>query len=76
MNALCVFWATLCFQRQAGARNVTVVNRTAARPVELAARPGARPGVWLYSVHEETRRFVRSRQKAWQTRHADARMKP
>jgi len=55
---------------------VTVVNRTATRAVELAARPGARPGVWLYSAHEETRRFVRSRQKAWHTRHADARMKP
>ncbi len=35
---------TLRYLRQAGARDVTVVNRTATRAVELAARLGARPG--------------------------------
>jgi glutamyl-tRNA reductase len=35
---------TLRYLREAGARDVTVVNRTAGRAVELAARLGARPG--------------------------------
>jgi glutamyl-tRNA reductase len=35
---------TLRYLREAGARDVTVVNRTATRAVELAARLGARPG--------------------------------
>jgi glutamyl-tRNA reductase len=35
---------TLRYLREAGARDVTVVNRTASRAVELAARLGARPG--------------------------------
>jgi glutamyl-tRNA reductase len=35
---------TLRYLREAGARDVTIVNRTAARAVELAARLGARPG--------------------------------
>jgi len=34
---------TLRYLREAGARDVTVVNRTAGRAVELAARLGARP---------------------------------
>jgi glutamyl-tRNA reductase len=35
---------TLRYLREAGARDVTVVNRTAGRAVELAARLGGRPG--------------------------------
>jgi glutamyl-tRNA reductase len=35
---------TLRYLRAAGARDVTVLNRTAGRAVELAARLGARPG--------------------------------
>jgi len=35
---------TLRYLREAGARDVTIVNRTAGRAVELAARLGARPG--------------------------------
>ena len=35
---------TLRYLREAGARDVTVLNRTASRAVELAARLGARPG--------------------------------
>jgi len=35
---------TLRYLREAGAKDVTVVNRTASRAVELAARLGARPG--------------------------------
>ncbi|MFM8413248.1 MAG: glutamyl-tRNA reductase [Planctomycetota bacterium] len=35
---------TLRYLREAGVRDVTVVNRTASRAVELAARLGARPG--------------------------------
>jgi glutamyl-tRNA reductase len=35
---------TLRYLREAGARDVTVVNRTASRAMELAARLGARPG--------------------------------
>jgi glutamyl-tRNA reductase len=35
---------TLRYLREAGGRDVTVVNRTAGRAVELAARLGARPG--------------------------------
>jgi glutamyl-tRNA reductase len=35
---------TLRYLREAGARDVTIVNRTASRAVELAARLGARPG--------------------------------
>jgi glutamyl-tRNA reductase len=35
---------TLRYLREAGARDVTVVNRTAGRAVELAARLGVRPG--------------------------------
>ena len=35
---------TLRYLRDAGVRDVTVVNRTASRAVELAARLGARPG--------------------------------
>jgi len=35
---------TLRYLREGGAREVTVVNRTASRAVELAARLGARPG--------------------------------
>jgi glutamyl-tRNA reductase len=35
---------TLRYLRQAGARDVTIVNRTASRAVELAARLAARPG--------------------------------
>jgi glutamyl-tRNA reductase len=35
---------TLRYLREAGARDVTVVNRTASRAVELAARLAARPG--------------------------------
>jgi glutamyl-tRNA reductase len=35
---------TLRYLREAGARDVTVLNRTAGRAVELAARLGARPG--------------------------------
>ena len=35
---------TLRYLREAGARDITVVNRTATRAVELAARLGARPG--------------------------------
>jgi len=35
---------TLRYLRAGGARDVTVVNRTASRAVELAARLGARPG--------------------------------
>jgi glutamyl-tRNA reductase len=37
---------TLRYLRQAGARDVTVVNRTASRAVELAAKLGARPGAF------------------------------
>jgi glutamyl-tRNA reductase len=37
---------TLRYLRQAGTRDVTVVNRTASRAVELAARLGARPGAF------------------------------
>jgi glutamyl-tRNA reductase len=37
---------TLRYLREAGARDVTVVNRTASRAVELAARLGARPGAF------------------------------
>jgi glutamyl-tRNA reductase len=35
---------TLRYLREAGAREITVLNRTAGRAVELAARLGARPG--------------------------------
>ena len=35
---------TLRYLREAGAREVSIVNRTAGRAVELAARLGARPG--------------------------------
>jgi glutamyl-tRNA reductase len=35
---------TLRYLREAGARDLTIVNRTAGRAVELAARLGARPG--------------------------------
>jgi glutamyl-tRNA reductase len=35
---------TLRYLREAGTRDVTIVNRTAGRAVELAARLGARPG--------------------------------
>jgi glutamyl-tRNA reductase len=35
---------TLRYLREAGTRDVTIVNRTASRAVELAARLGARPG--------------------------------
>jgi len=35
---------TLRYLREGGARDVTVLNRTAGRAVELAARLGARPG--------------------------------
>ena len=35
---------TLRYLREAGAREVTILNRTASRAVELAARLGARPG--------------------------------
>jgi glutamyl-tRNA reductase len=35
---------TLRYLRDAGAREITVLNRTAGRAVELAARLGARPG--------------------------------
>ena len=35
---------TLRYLREAGARDVTIVNRTASRAVELAARLAARPG--------------------------------
>lgn len=35
---------TLRYLREAGGRDVTIVNRTASRAVELAARLGARPG--------------------------------
>ncbi|MBM4021568.1 MAG: glutamyl-tRNA reductase [Planctomycetes bacterium] len=37
---------TLRYLREAGARDVTVLNRTASRAVELAARLGARPGLF------------------------------
>jgi glutamyl-tRNA reductase len=35
---------TLRYLREAGARDITIVNRTASRAVELAARLAARPG--------------------------------
>ncbi len=38
---------TLRYLREAGTREVTVLNRTASRAVELAARLGARPGTFL-----------------------------
>jgi glutamyl-tRNA reductase len=38
---------TLRYLREAGAREVTVLNRTASRAVELAARLGARPGSFM-----------------------------
>ena len=38
---------TLRYLREAGAREVTVLNRTASRAVELAARLGARPGSFV-----------------------------
>ena len=41
---------TLRSLREAGARDVMIVNRTAIRAVEPAARLGGRPSVWLYSV--------------------------
>jgi len=37
---------TLRYLREAGTRDVTIVNRTASRAVELAARLGARPGAF------------------------------
>jgi glutamyl-tRNA reductase len=43
---------TLRYLREAGARDVTVVNRTAGRAVELAARLGARPGRFSELVGE------------------------
>jgi glutamyl-tRNA reductase len=45
---------TLRYLREAGARDVTVVNRTATRAVELAARLGARPGDFAALVAELT----------------------